>query len=94
MEHTLQITQHLKILITGGSGFIGKNLTLNLLDKNFTIYTVLNNKKQNKELSLKLKKKYKNFTNSLKYIKPQTNVYKRLKQDTEISTYNYNLTVR
>tara|TARA_A100001011_G_C14132867_1_gene766208 strand:+ start:162 stop:1046 length:885 start_codon:yes stop_codon:yes gene_type:complete len=50
-----------KILITGGSGFIGKNLTLNLLDKNFTIYTVLNNKKQNKELSLKLKKKYKNF---------------------------------
>ena len=46
-----------KILITGGSGFIGKNLTLNLLDKNFTIYTVLNNKKQNKELSLKLKKK-------------------------------------
>ena len=50
-----------KILITGGSGFIGKNLTLNLLDKNFTIYTVLNNKKQNKELSLKLKRKYKNF---------------------------------
>ena len=50
-----------KILITGGSGFIGKSLTLNLLDKNFTIYTVLNNKKQNKELSLQLKKKYKNF---------------------------------
>ena len=50
-----------KILITGGSGFIGKSLTLNLLDKNFTIYTLLNNKKQNKELSLQLKKKYKNF---------------------------------
>ena len=50
-----------KILITGSSGFIGKSLTLNLLDKKFTVYAVLNNKKKNKELSLKLKKKYKNF---------------------------------
>ena len=40
-----------KILITGASGFIGKNLTLDLLNKKFTIYAVLKNKKQKKEFS-------------------------------------------
>jgi len=50
-----------KILITGASGFIGKNLTIDLLEKNYHVYAVLINKKKNKDLSIKLKKKYKFF---------------------------------
>ena len=50
-----------KILLTGSSGFIGKNLTIYLLEKKYHVYAILNNKKQNKLHSNRLKKKYKNF---------------------------------
>ena len=47
-----------KILLTGSSGFIGKNLTIYLLEKKYHVYAILNNKKQNKLHSNRLKKKY------------------------------------
>ena len=50
-----------KILLTGSSGFIGKNLTIYLLEKKYHVYAILNNKKQNKLHSNRLKKKYKNY---------------------------------
>ena len=46
-----------KILLTGSSGFIGKNLTIYLLEKKYHVYAILNNKKQNKLHSNRLKKK-------------------------------------
>ena len=50
-----------KILITGSSGFIGKNLTNFLLNKNFHLWAVLKVNDKNKKFSKRLKKNYKNF---------------------------------
>ena len=62
-----------KILLTGSSGFIGRNLTTYLLEKKYHVYAILTNKKQNRLHSSKLKKKYKNFNpifiNDIKEIK-------------------------
>jgi len=62
-----------KILLTGSSGFIGRNLTTYLLEKKYQVYAILTNKKRNRLDSSKLKKKYKNFNpifiNDIKEIK-------------------------
>ena len=53
----------MKILITGGCGFIGTNLSLYLLSKGFEINTLdnLSRKGSKYNLSLLKKKKIKNF---------------------------------
>ena len=50
-----------RIILTGSSGFIGKSLTINLLNKKYYIYALLNYNKKNKNLASYLKKKYKNY---------------------------------
>ena len=62
-----------KILLTGSSGFIGKSLTINLLNNEYQVFVILNNSKKNKALAKSLKKNYKNykpiFINSVKELK-------------------------
>ena len=62
-----------KILLTGSSGFIGKSLTINLLNKKYQVFVILNNSKKNKALAKSLKKNYKNykpiFINNVKELK-------------------------
>ena len=48
-----------KILLTGSSGFIGNNLTMNLLKQKHDIYVILKNDKKNKSLAKNIKKKRK-----------------------------------
>ena len=50
-----------KILLTGSSGFIGKSLTINLLNNKYQVFVILNNSKKNKALAKSLKKNYKNY---------------------------------
>ena len=50
-----------RIIITGSSGFIGKNLTINLLNKKIIVYAILKKSKKNIYLSTKLKKKFNNY---------------------------------
>ena len=45
-----------KILLTGSSGFIGKSLTINLLNNKYQVFVILNNSKKNKALAKSLKK--------------------------------------
>jgi nucleoside-diphosphate-sugar epimerase len=35
-----------KILLTGSSGFIGKSLTINLLNNKYQVFVILNNSKK------------------------------------------------
>ena len=62
-----------KILLTGSSGFIGKSLTINLLNNKYQVFVILNNSKKNKALAKSLKKNYKNykpiFINNVKELK-------------------------
>ena len=62
-----------KILLTGSSGFIGKSLTINLLNNKYQVFVILNNSKKNKVLAKSLKKNYKNykpiFINNVKELK-------------------------
>ena len=62
-----------KVLLTGSSGFIGRSLTVDLLEKKIVVFAVLNNNKKNKKLAKYLKKNYKNykpiFINNIKELK-------------------------
>jgi nucleoside-diphosphate-sugar epimerase len=62
-----------KVLLTGSSGFIGRSLTVDLLEKKIFVFAILNNNKKNKKLAKYLKKNYKNykpiFINNIKELK-------------------------
>ena len=72
-----------KVLLTGSSGFIGRSLTVDLLEKKIVVFAILNNNKKNKKLAKYLKKNYKNykpiFINNIKELKKK---YLKLKQIT------------
>ena len=50
-----------KILITGSSGFIGKNLLPRLLKKHNKVFVILKESKANKKFSKKVNLNYNNF---------------------------------
>ena len=50
-----------RIIVTGSTGFIGKNLIINLLNKKVIVYPILKKSEKNIYLSKKLKKKFNNY---------------------------------
>ncbi len=75
-----------KVLLTGSSGFIGRSLTIELLNNKYHIYALLNNSKKNKNLAKYLKENYKNYQPIfIRDIKEIRNKISKLKAETIIN---------